>query len=38
MPIKNINNKIVKDKIVIINKANYIIDIKARIVIIGYYK
>ena len=38
MPIKNTNNRIVKDKVIIINKTNYIIDIKTRIVIIGYYK
>ena len=38
MPIKSTDNRIVKDKIVIINKTNYIMDIKTRIIIIGYYK
>jgi hypothetical protein len=38
MPIKNIDNRIVKDKAAIISKANYIINTKAKIVIIRYYK
>jgi hypothetical protein len=38
MSIKGIDNKIVKGKVAIINKANYIIDIKAKIIIIRYYR
>ncbi len=38
MPVKNTDNRIVKDKVIIINKTNYIINIKTRIIIIGYYK
>jgi hypothetical protein len=38
MFIKGIDNGIIKGKVAIISKANYIMDIKAKIIIIRYYK
>ena len=35
---KSIDNGIVKEKAVIISKTDYIMDIKTRTVIIGYYR
>ena len=38
MPVKSTDNRIVKDKVIVISKTNCIMDVKARIVIIGYYR